>query len=136
MAEIVARFADGRLLVQEDKAIETDYASGGIPFRIGLVRTVERVLSIDAQLSGYPEFPIAVPLKEVLISGNTIIPILRRADFLGQDSLSGLYTKIHSGYASRGVLSGIVQSGSAYGSELTSSLSSGRINIVANVIGH
>jgi len=131
MAEIVARFADGRLLVQEDKAIETDYASGGIPFRIGLVRTVEKVLSIDAQLSGYPEFKFAAPLKEILISGDTIIPRLRRADYYGQGSGEML-----SGYLSMGVLSGIVGSGLAYGGELTSSLSSGRINIVANVIGY
>jgi len=131
MAEIVARFADGRLLVQEDKAIETDYASGGIPFRIGLVRTVEKVLSIDAQLSGYPAFKFGVPLKEVLISGNTIIPRLRRADYYGQGSGEML-----SGYLSMGVLSGIVQSGWAYGKELVSSLSSGQINIVANVIGY
>ena len=134
MAEIVARFADGRLLVQEDKAIETDYASGGIPFRIGLVRTIEKVLSVDAQLSGYPEFKFAVPLKEVLISGDTIVPIVRRADFLGHDSLSG--QQIHSGYASVGVLSGVVLSGLPYGGELASSLSSGQINIVANVIGY
>jgi len=134
MAEIVARFADGRLLVQEDKAIETDYASGGIPFRIGLVRTIEKVLSIDAELSGYPIFKFAVPLKEVLISGDTIVPIVRRADFLGHDSLSG--QQIHSGYASVGVLSGVVLSGLPYGGELASSLSSGQINIVANVIGY
>ncbi|GAI78123.1 unnamed protein product, partial [marine sediment metagenome] len=83
MAEIIARFADGCLLVQEEKAIESHYASGGIPFRIGLVKTVVKVLSIDAHLSGYPEFRFAAPLKEVLVSGDTIIPILRRADFLG-----------------------------------------------------
>jgi len=135
MAEIIARFSDGRLLVQEDKAIETDYASGGIPFRIPLVRTVEKVLSIDAQLSGYPQFKFAVPLKEVLVSGDTIIPILRRADFLGETSLSGNLLDSGKGY-SVGVLSGIVISGTKWGEELTSSLSSGQINIVANVIGY
>lgn len=131
MAEIIARFADGRLLVQEEKAIETDYASGGIPFRIGLLKTVEKVLSIDAHLSGYPEIRFAAPLKEVLVSGDTIIPILRRADLVGL--ASGLTAT--SGYASEGVLSGVVISGTRYMEQLASSLSSGIINIKANVIG-
>ena len=132
MAEIIARFADGRLLVQEEKAIESHYASGGIPFRIGLVKTVVKVLSIDAHLSGYPEFRFAAPLKEVLVSGDTIIPILRRADFLG--FVSGEIPA--SGYLSVGVLSGVVGSGIAYMGHLTSGFSSGKINIVANVIGY
>ena len=132
MAEIIARFADGRLLVQEEKAIETRYASGGIPFRIGLVKTVEKVLSIDAHLSGYPEIRFAAPLKEVLVSGDTIIPILRRADLHGL--ASGLTAT--SGYATAGVLSGVVASGTRYMGQLTSGLTSGVINIIANVIGY
>ena len=131
MAEIIARFADGRLLVQEEKAIETDYASGGIPFRIPLLKTVEKVLSIDAHLSGYPEIRFAAPLKEVLVSGDTIIPILRRADLQGL--ASGLTAT--SGYATAGVLSGVIVSGTRYMEQLASSLSSGIINIKANVIG-
>lgn len=131
MAVIIARFADGRLLVQEEKAIETDYASGGIPFRIPFLRTVETVLSIDAHLSGYPNLRFATPLKEVLVSGDTIIPILRRADLYGLQS--GVIAA--SGYASEGVLSGVVVSGTPYMGQLVSSLSSGIINIKANVIG-
>ena len=132
MAEIIARFADGRLLVQEEKAIETDYASGGIPFRIGLLKTVEKVLSIDAHLSGYPEIRFAAPLKEVLVSGDTIIPILRRADLHGLTS--GLTAT--SGYETAGVLSGVFKSGTRYMQQLGSGLSSGIINIKANVIGY
>ena len=131
MAEIIARFADGRLLVQEEKATDRNYGSGGIPFRIGLVRTVERVLSLEAELSGYPMYKFAAPLNEVLVSGDTIIPILRRGDFYGQGSGEML-----SGYLSMGVLSGVVISGTPYGGELKSSLSSGLINIVANVVGY
>ena len=131
MAEIIATFADGRLLVREEKAIESHYVSGGIPFRVGLLRTVEKVLSIDAHLSGYPELRFAAPLKEVLASGDTIIPILRRADFYGWLG-SG---EIASGYASEGVLSAVVASGTAYMGLLTSGFSSGKINILANVIG-
>jgi len=41
-----------------------------------------------------------------------------------------------SGYLSMGVLSGVVLSGTAFGAELKSSLSSGIINIVTNVIGY
>ena len=131
MAEIIARFADGRLLVQEEKAIESHYVSGGIPFRIPLLKTVEKVLSIDANLSGYPELTFAAPLKEVLVSGDTIIPILHRADLYG--FVSGTYPM--SGYKSEGVLSAVVASGTAYMGWLTSGPSSGIINIKANVIG-
>ena len=131
MAEIIARFADGRLLVQEERAIETRYISGGIPFRIGLVKTVEKVLSIDAHISGY-EIRFAAPLKEVMVSGDTIIPILRRADLVGL--ASGLTAT--SGYATEGVLSGVVASGTRYMQQITSGLTSGKINIIANVIGY
>jgi len=131
MAEIIARFADGRLLVQEDKAIESHYVSGGIAFRIPFLKTVEKVLSIDAQLSGYPEFSFASPLKEVLVSGDTIIPRLFRHDLYGW--VSG--TNPYSGYMSEGVLSAVVASGLRYMGPLSSGFSSGKINIVANVIG-
>ena len=132
MAEIIARFADGRLLVQEEKAIESHYVSGGIAFRIPFLRTVEKVISIDAHLSGYPEYRFAAPLKDVMVSGDTIVPILRRADLYGF-AASG--TVPISGYASEGVLSGVVASGTRYMQQITSGLSSGKINIIANVIG-
>ncbi|GAI24167.1 unnamed protein product, partial [marine sediment metagenome] len=130
-AEIIARFVDGRLLVREDKLIETEYSAGGIPFRIGHLRQVESVLSIDAQISGYPDYKFGTSLKECLISGNTIFPILRRIDFIG---ISGEIPA--SGYLVEGVASGIIQSGIGYRGELTSGFSSGKINIVANVIGY
>ena len=122
MVEIIARFADGRLLVREEKAIESHYVSGSIAFRIGLVHTVEKVLSVDANPSGYPQYKFAVPLKEVLVSGDTTILILRRIDLAGL--ISGEIPA--SGYATEGV-SGVVASGTGY---------MGKINIVANVIGY
>lgn len=130
MAEIIARFADGRLLVQEEKAMEERYVSGGVPFRIGLVKTVEKVISIDTSISGYLGENVAAPLNEVLISGDTIIPILRRSDM-----------PMASGYPMSGLtaifaLSGTT-SGLDFGEQLASgSLSSGLITILANVIGY
>jgi len=165
VAEIIARFADGRLLVQEDRLVDEDSnASGYAKVRIGHVRTVEKVLSIDAQISGYPDQKLATELKDVLISGDTILPQLRRTD-LGvpvlagtgslviasgalsgvasgiQGILSGITTTIafdggiSSGTAALNFLSGIT-SGRGYYQPLASGIPvSGQVRILANVIG-
>ncbi|GAH36936.1 unnamed protein product [marine sediment metagenome] len=89
MAEIIARFADGRLLVQENRLVHSDTISGGYTFvRIGHVRTVEEVLSIDAQISGSPGQKVATELKDVAISGDMLRVQLRRSD-LGVPTLTG-----------------------------------------------
>jgi len=107
MSEIIARFVDGRLLVREERCIESHYHSGGIPFRIGYLRQVESVVSLEAQLSGRPDYKFGTSLKECLISGNTIRPILRRIDFIGLTSGGQILSSI----ASIGTASGVIQSG-------------------------
>ncbi len=163
MAEIVARFADGRLLVQEDRAVQTDTISGGYAnLRVGHVRTIEKVLSIDAAISGYPSQKLGVELRDVLISGDILKPQLRRVD-LGSPTLpttlviaSGLLSGfravlsgiqvfssgileskiIGSGTASLNQLSGIT-SGIGYYEPVTSGRPvSGVLRILANVIGY
>ncbi len=164
MAEIVARFADGRLLVQEDRAVQTDTISGGYAnLRVGHVRTIERVLSIDASISGYPDRKLGVELRDVLISGDILKPQLRRVD-LGSPVLTGSLTiasgllsgiasgiqgplsglpatvsmvgPIGSGTASLNQLSGIT-SGIGYYEPVTSGRPvSGVLRILANVIGY
>lgn len=49
MGEIVATFADGRLLVEETRLVEQRYMGSGIPVRIGGVAVVERVLAVRAE---------------------------------------------------------------------------------------
>jgi len=163
MAEIVARFADGRLLVQEDRVVQTDTISSGYAtVRIGYVRTVEKVLSIDGQISGYPDEKIAIELRDVQISGNTLQMQLRRSD-LGVPTLtgtmvvaSGLLSGVASGVMGPLVLSGGtitfdsaigsgalalahlsgITSGLGYKAILTSGRPvSGQLRILANVIG-
>ncbi|MDO9580597.1 MAG: hypothetical protein Q7J06_08525 [Bacteroidales bacterium] len=164
MAEIIARFADGRLLIQEDRLVETDTTSGGYAtLRIGHVTTIEKVLSIDAQISGYPGQKLATGLKDVLISGDILRVQLRRCD-LGVPTLTGAFvlaSGLLSGVASgiQGPLSGIpgavtltgpigsgtaalaylsgVTSGRGYYATLASgALVSGMLRILANVIGY
>jgi len=130
MAEIIARFADGRLLVHEDRVLDTQYISGGIAVRIGLVRTVEKVLSIDTKISGYPGQNVAAPLNEVTISDDTITPLLRRGDM---PTISGC---VLSGMGAPSMLSGIT-SGLTFGAQLASGcMNSGKLAILANVIGY
>lgn len=136
MGDIIARFADGRLLVQEDKAAETNaYTSGlGLPFRIGHIKTVEKVLSVGAHMSGAPGAAgmVATPLREVAISGDTIFVVMRRIDipqFLSSFASGITDTRAYS------ALSGIT-SGRGYLEEIASGLLvSGRMKVIANVIG-
>jgi hypothetical protein len=51
MAEIIARFADGRLLIRENRLLEERYMGSGIPLRIGGLRKIEALLSIDNDYS-------------------------------------------------------------------------------------
>lgn len=137
MGDIIARFADGRLLVEEDKAAEqgykmSGYSTYGVPFRIGHLRVVEKVLSIDANVSGYPgeAGALEVPLRDVKTSGDNILVRLRRKD--QPHFLSGYTSGLHAYSALSGITSGI-----GYLGEITSGLSiiSGILNIRANVIG-
>jgi len=154
MAEIIARFADGRLLVQEDRLVESDTMSGGYTtLRIGHVKTIEKVLSIDAQISGYPDQKVAVELKDVLISGDILRPQLRRSD-LGVPTLTGLVSgvatasgfqaisgyvtltgPIGSGALSLGYLSGVTSGRGYYETLASGAFVSGKLRIIANVIG-
>jgi len=165
MAEIIARFADGRLLVQEDRLVESDTISGGFAtLRIGHVKTIEKVLSIDAQISGYPDQKVAVELKDVLISGDILRPQLRRCD-LGVPTLTGAVTitsselvklwtmsgiqgvfsggpatvtltgPVGSGNLSLGYLSGVTSGRGYYETLASGAFVSGRLRIIANVIG-
>lgn len=137
-AKIIATFADGRLYVKEDKLAEERYdRSWGLPLRIGLVKTVEEVISVDAWISGYRE-KLNVPLGDVSISGNKIFIRMLRDD-LGQIlSGAGAGIPLGSGSLAFSVLSGLT-SGMAYpGGEIQSGnvLVSGRVRVVASVIGH
>lgn len=111
--------------------METAYISGGAPVRISYLKTVERVLSIDTYISGYPGESVAAPLKEVWMSGDTIIPVLRRHDVLGM--ISG--ESLTSGYACGFGQSGIIFSGIPFGAQIMSGMTSGKLGILANVIG-
>ena len=163
MAEIIARFADGRLLVQEDRLVETDTISGGYAtLRVGHVKTIEKVLSIDAQISGFPDQKVAAELKDVLISGDILRVQLRRCD-LGVPTLTGalilasgvlsgvasglqgglsgipgsvtLTGPIGSGNLSLGYLSGVTSGRGYYETLISGAFVSGRLRILANVIG-
>jgi len=163
MAEIVARFADGRLLVQEDKAVRTDTVSGGYcTLRIGNIGTIERVLSIDAEISGYPNQKLGTELRDVVVSGDILRVPLRRVDLgsptlpttlvIASSLLSGfravlsgiqvfasgeLQSKIiFSGTAALGMLSGITSGIGNYEPVTSGRPVSGVLRILANVIGY
>jgi hypothetical protein len=140
MAEIIARFADGRLLVQEDKLCESRYCGSGVPLRIGHVRQIEKVLSVT---TNYARYGLVTTLEEARIGrqeavwsglpqarADHLMVVMRRGD---GPQLSGYW----SGAPSVGLMSGIT-SGLAYMGELVSGLVgiSGAVKITANVIGY
>jgi hypothetical protein len=147
MAEIIARFADGRLLVQEDKLCESRYCGSGVPVRIGHLRVIEKVLSLT---TNYEKYGLITPLQEAwvgyAISGgpwsgqpqeraDTLMVVMRRGDVEGMGVVSGLL--VVSGGAAKGLMSGIT-SGLSYMGELASGLIaiSGAVKVQANVIGY
>ena len=164
MSEIVGRFADGKLLVQEDRLVETDTISGGYAtLRVGNVKTIEKVLSIDAQISGYPEMKLATDLRDVLISGDILRVQLRRCD-MGVPTLTGAFIlasgvlsgvasglqgglsgiagsvtltgPIGSGNLALSYLSGVTSGRGYYETVISGAFVSGRLRILANVIGY
>ena len=102
----------------------------GVPVRVGLVKTIEKALSLDAYISGYPECRVGVPLAEAVASGDVILVRLRRQDLMDDIWVSG------SPKASTSMLSGIT-SGLNWKEELASGLPiSGQLKVLANVIAY
>ncbi|KKN87051.1 hypothetical protein LCGC14_0263210 [marine sediment metagenome] len=152
MGEIIARFADGRLLVQEDKAAEIGTISGGhLFFRVGHIGTIERVLSIDASMSGHSGEKVAIELRDVAISGDTLRLQLRRMDIGlitltsaqlattgGISGAQGIWSGVPlaSGGLSLDRLSGVTSGLNYYSPVVSTALISGILRIMANVIGY
>ena len=133
MAEIIARFMDGRLLVREDTTPSQNYLSGGVKVRVGLVRTVESIISIDAHMSGYPgRGRVETPLREQQISGDTVVVRMRRGDVYGTSSGAGGT----SGAAAYSILSAITSGLAHWGELLSGRPISGLMKVCVNVIGY
>jgi len=141
MAEIIARFADGRLLVQEDRAVRTDTVSGGYcTLRVGNIGTIERVLSINAAISGYPDEKLATELRDVVVSGDILRVPLRRLD-LGTPVMTGSLTVasgLLSGLASgiQGPLSGLPNTVSMVGPVGSGTAALGMLSAITSGIGN
>lgn len=139
-AEIVGQFADGRLWVEEDRPVKWGYKTSGIgvPVQIGYLDHIDRVVSLDAYISGFASGAfignnrLLAPLHEAKISGNVVFVVLRRADLPA--FLSGTTS---GGTEAWGALAGIT-SGLGFGGELASGLAaiSGYVNVRVGVIGY
>lgn len=142
-AEIVGQFVDGRLWVEEDRPVQWGYKTSGIgvPVKIGLLDHIDRVVSLDAYISGFASGAfignnrLLAPLHEAKISGNTVFVVLRRTDIPG--FLSGILSGQVIGTQAWGALAGIT-SGLGFGEELASGNAaiSGYVNIRVGVIGY
>jgi len=124
----IYKFEQGRLLVQEVRAVESNYLASGIPVRIGQIRCIEKVLSVDTD---YSQYGLITPLEEVTISGSEIFVVMRRGDNT-TPTVSGWITSGPGPYGQlhplRLVLSGRILSGPMVSSapvQLAISLGSG-----------
>lgn len=149
MAEIIATFSDGRLLVQESKLVETRYMGSGVPFRIGHVKTIEKVLSID---NSYARWGLVTALADVTVGtqGTTVSGspaersdnvriMMRRGDIgVGTDpaTASGKAGVMGASGSPAMTLAMAIVSGLGWMSELTSGEIgiSGLVKITTNVI--
>lgn len=150
MGEVIARFADGRLLVQESAKCAYRYAGSGVPFRIGGIRTVEKVLSLT---NDYEKLGITTPLNEVhvgyVLSGkgaysgqvqeladHIMVPMRRTTAQIDNVTTSG-FAAISGSAPFISSVAPLV-SGLGYMTELASGNVniSGVITITANVIGY
>lgn len=132
MADIIATFSDGRLLVQEDRAVDTDTISGGyVTLRIGGVRKIEKLVALGAAyVSGRIDDKLATDIKDTLVSGDTLRVQLRRLD--QPNFLSGYASGLHS----YGYLSGLTSGLGFYGTLASGKSTSGLVRVMANVIAH
>lgn len=143
MAEIIARFADGRLLVQEERTVGAAYAASGVFVRVGHVKKVERVLSVDTD---YVDDGLLTPVREARPSIDGVYVMMRRGDINIPTTLTSanriisgfqgtLGLALVSGAAALGVMSGLT-SGLAWKGEIVSgnALVSG-VKVFLNVIG-
>lgn len=141
MTTTIYKFEQGRLLVNEVRRVDSSYRLSGVPIRIGGIRTIDKVLSVDTD---YERHGLVTPLSEVKTSGSEIFVVMRRGD-LGTAVTSGLTSgtipRGLSGMAALGLMSSIT-SGLDWLSELTSGATSGvrrisgQITVTANVIGY
>lgn len=136
MTTTIFKFESGRLLVLEERTAQSDYLASGLPLRIGLVRHIEKVLSVDTD---YSKYGLITNLEEVLISGNKLQVVMRRGDmgtYVTSGFMSGLVPLGMSGYPAIGLMSGLT-SGLAWLAPLRSGApTSGVVKVHANVIGY
>ena len=157
MAKIVAQFADGRLLVHEDRLIGeigvisgAGYITSGIPVRIGLLKKVESILALD---NSYSQYGIITNPWDASLGGgvtsavgyDAINVVMRRGDVgVGHDPalISGVVTSPVSGSAAAHpwqtvtVTSGCPTSGQAWMGELISGAKVSGVRIFATVVGY
>jgi len=130
MTTTIFKFESGRLLVHEERTAETAYLASGQLLRIGGVRTIEKVLSVDTD---YSKYGLITNLEEVLISGNKLQIPMRRGDQGVPLALSGLAV---SGSAALGLMSGLTSGLAWLGPLVSGAPTSGVVKVHANVIGY
>ena len=136
MTTSIFKFESGRLLVHEERTCETAYLASGQSLRIGGVRTIEKVLSVDTD---YSKYGLITNLEEVLISGNKLQVVMRRGDMgtlVNSGLVSGFEPAGLSGMAALGLMSGLTSGLDWLAALRSGAPTSGVVKVHANVIGY
>ncbi len=137
---IVARFADGKMLVREEKLVAQQVYADGLQVRIGHVAIVDQVLSVTTDIERYG---LVTPLALVSAALDTVKVRAFRGDFAAINAVSvsetgsgNAHVLAFSGVASLYTASGLI-SGLLWNGEMLSGCAvSGVIKVTVNVIGH
>lgn len=136
MTTTIYKWPNGRLLVHEERTAESNYLASGMPLRVGQIRQIEKVLSVDTD---YSKLGLVTNLEEVLISGNKLQIPMRRGDmgtYVTSGFMSGLSPLGMSGYAAIGLMSGLTSGLEWLGPLRSGAPTSGKVEVHANVIGY
>ena len=139
-SHIVARFADGKMLVQEEKLVAQLVYGTGMEVRMGFVGTIDKVLSVTTDVERYG---VMTPLAMVSASLDTVKIRAFRGDFgainaaaVAETGSGNNHVLPFSGVASLYTASGLI-SGLLWYQEMLSGCSvSGLVRVTVNAIGH
>jgi hypothetical protein len=133
---IIARFADGKLLVEQKSLIAQQYYANGFDVRIGHIGHVDKVLSVTTDIERYGG---ATPLHMTSAILDTVRVRMFRADWgsLNDGTVGGsgsilLVSGMASLYNASGLISGLLW----YEEVMSGTPVSGLVRLTVNAIGY
>lgn len=137
---IIARFADGKLLIQETKKADQQYYANGIQIRMGHVGHIDKVLSVTTDVDRYGA---TTPLFMTSAALDVVTVRMYRGDFgsinaasVSETGSGNAHVLPFSGVAAMYTASGLISGLLWYQEVLSGTPVSGLVNLIVNAIGY